>query len=60
MESFFGSLKTEVEGDGPFLTRQDARSALFRFIEAFYNRTRLHSAIGYKTPTDMEQLAAAA
>jgi len=60
MESFFGSLKTELEGDGPFETRQAARSALFEFIEGFYNRQRLHSAIGYKTPTEMEQLAAAA
>jgi transposase InsO family protein len=60
MESFFGSLKTELEEDGPFLTRQHARSTLFSFLEAFYNRTRLHSAIGYKTPADMEQLAAAA
>ena len=60
MESFFGSLKTELEEDGPFETRQAARSALFEFIEGFYNRQRLHSAIGYKTPTEMEQLAAAA
>ncbi|TPG35584.1 IS3 family transposase [Roseomonas nepalensis] len=60
MESFFGSLKTELEEDGPFLNRQVARSVLFAFIESFYNRQRLHSAIGYKTPADMEQLAAAA
>ena len=60
MESFFGSLKTELEEDGPFETRQAARSALFEFIEGFYNRQRLHSAIGYKTPTKLEQLAAAA
>jgi transposase InsO family protein len=60
MESFFGSLKTEIEGDGPFPTRQAARAALFDFIEGFYNRQRLHSAIGYVTPTRKEQLAAAA
>ncbi|TPG53638.1 IS3 family transposase [Roseomonas nepalensis] len=60
MESFFGSLKTELGEDEPFPTRQAARSALFAFIEAFYNRTRLHSAIGYKAPAEMEQLAAAA
>jgi putative transposase len=60
MESFFGSLKTELEEDGPFPTRQAARSALFAFIEGFYNRQRLHSAIGYKAPAEMEQLAAAA
>ena len=45
---------------GPFPTRQAARAALFHFIEGFYNRQRLHSAIGYVTPTRKEQLAAAA
>jgi putative transposase len=60
MESFFGSLKTELEDDGPFPTRQAARTALFGFIEGFYNRQRLHSAIGYVTPNRKEQLAAAA
>lgn len=60
MESFFGSLKTELMQDGPFENRQAARSALFGFIEGFYNQQRLHSAIGYKAPTEMQQLAAAA
>ena len=60
MESFFGSVKTELMEDGIFDTRQAARSALFGFIEAFYNRCRLHSAIGYKAPAEVEQLAAAA
>src|SRR5689334_19704984 len=59
MESFFGSLKTELD-DGPFETRQAARTALFGFIEGFYNRHRLHSAIGYITPNHKEQIAAAA
>ena len=60
MESFFGSLKTELEDDRPYPTRQAARTALFGFIEGFYNRQRLHSAIGYVTPNRKEQLAAAA
>ncbi|MBB5693295.1 transposase InsO family protein [Roseomonas pecuniae] len=60
MESFFGSLKTELMEDGTFDTRQTARSALFALIEGFYNRQQLHSAIGYKAPTEIEQLAAAA
>jgi transposase InsO family protein len=59
-ESFFGSLKTELPVDRPFPTRQAARTALFRFIEGFYNHQRLHSAIGYVAPIRQEQLAAAA
>jgi putative transposase len=46
--------------DGTFDTRQVTSSALFSFIEDFYDRQRLHSAIGYKAPIEMEQLAAAA
>jgi len=60
MESFFGSLKTELDDDGVYNTRQAARNAIFSFIEGFYNRERLHSAIGYLTPTQIEWLAAAA
>jgi len=60
MESFFGSLKTELDGDGPFDTRQAARTALFRSIEGWHNRQRLHSSLGYITPANKEQLAAAA
>ena len=60
MESFFGSLKTELDGDGPFDTRQAARTALFRAIEGWHNRERLHSSLGYITPINKEQLAAAA
>ncbi len=60
MESFFGSLKAELDGDGLFETRQAARTTLFGFIEGFYNRQRLHSALGYITLANKEQLAAAA
>ena len=60
MESFFGSLKTELDGDGPFDTRQAARTALCQAIEGWHNRQRLHSGIGYVTPTNKEELAAAA
>ena len=60
MESFLGSLKTELDGDGPFDTRQTARTALFRAIEGWHNRRRLHSSLGYTTPANKEQLAAAA
>ena len=60
MESFFGSMKTELDNGVVFETRQQAKGAIFRFIEAFYNRQRLHSAIGYNSPVMWEQNAAAA
>jgi putative transposase len=60
MESFFGSMKAELGDDTVFETCQEAKQAIFSFIEAFYNRRRLHSAIDYRSPTDMEQIAAAA
>jgi transposase InsO family protein len=60
MESFFGSMKTELDNEVVFETRQQAKSAIFSFIEAFYNRQRLHSAIGYNSPVVWEQNAAAA
>jgi transposase InsO family protein len=59
-ESFFGSLKTKLMEDEPFATRQAGRTTLFGFIKGFYNRARLHSAIGDKAPTKTQQLAAAA
>jgi putative transposase len=50
MESFFGSLKTELVYRTRFRTRQEAKAALFEYIEIFYNRRRRHSGIGYRTP----------
>jgi putative transposase len=50
MESFFGSLKTELVHRTRFRTRREARAALFEYIEIFYNRRRRHSSIGYRTP----------
>lgn len=60
MESFFGSMKTELEDGTVFETRQAAKNALFSFIEGFYNRQRLHSAIGYCSPINKERIATAA
>jgi transposase InsO family protein len=49
-ESFFATLKTEV-GAGIWPTRQAARQAVFAYL-AYYNTSRLHSTIGYRTPTE--------
>lgn len=54
MESFFGSLKTELVYFNKFRTRSEARQSVFEYIEIFYNRKRLHSALGYKTPISYE------
>ena len=50
MESFFGSLKTELVHRTRFHTRCEARAALFEYVEIFYNRRRRHSTIDYRTP----------
>jgi putative transposase len=52
MESFFASLKTERVHEAQFRTRAEARAAVFEDIEVFYNRQRLHSALGYRTPAE--------
>jgi len=52
MESFFASLKTEHVHQVRFRTREEAKTAVFEYIEVFYNRQRLHSAIGYRTPAE--------
>jgi transposase InsO family protein len=54
MESFFSTLRAELTELQHFHTRQQARSALFEFIEGFYNRQRLHSSLGYHSPADFE------
>ncbi len=55
MESFFGTLKTEV-ADRPFASHRDARTEIFLYIEGFYNRSRRHSTIDYMSPDAYEQL----
>ncbi|OAN44831.1 hypothetical protein A6A04_08450 [Paramagnetospirillum marisnigri] len=58
MESFFGSLKTELVHGQRYHTRDEARRDLFVYIESYYNRVRLHSALGYITPDQAERTAA--
>ena len=54
-ESFFATLKTELLHRERFATRDQARSAVFDYIEGFYNPRRRHSAIGYHSPIDYER-----
>ena len=58
VESFFDSLKTEIDIE-VFDTRDDARAAIFDYIEVFYNRHRRHSSLGYLSPADFERRRAA-
>lgn len=51
-ESFFGAMKNELVYRTTFPTREHARKAIARYVEVFYNRKRLHSAIDYKTPME--------
>ena len=56
-ESFFATLKTELIHRQRWATRQRARSAIFEYIEVFYNRQRRHSSLGYVSPVDFELAA---
>ena len=54
MESFWATLKAELIGPRVFDSRAQARAALFDYIECFYNRRRLHGALGYTSPVEYE------
>lgn len=54
MESFWSTLKKELAMGTPFATRAEARLAVFEYVEAFYNRKRLHSGVGYLSPEQFE------
>ena len=55
VESFFSTLKTELVYQQRFATRQEARQAIFEYVEVFYNRKRRHSALGYLSPVKFEE-----
>ena len=55
MESFFASLKKELVHHEDYATRAQARSSIFEYIEAFYNRARRHSSLGYVAPAEYER-----
>jgi putative transposase len=54
IESFFSTLRAELTDLHRFATRPAARTAVFEFIEVFYNRQRLHSSLGYRSPVAFE------
>ena len=55
MESFFASLKKELVHDEDYVTREEAKASIFEYIEAFYNRVRRHSSLGYVAPEEYER-----
>lgn len=57
MESFYHTLKVELVHDQNYSSRDEARKAIFDYIEVFYNRQRLHSSLGYQSPMKFEMAA---
>jgi putative transposase len=60
MESFFGTLKAELIYRTTYATRAAARQDIVSYIEGFYNATRRHSTLGYRSPLDFERATAVA
>ena len=56
VESFFSTLKNELIHDQDFWTHEAAQTAVFEFIEVFYNRQRLHQTLGYVSPVQFEDI----
>jgi len=54
-ESFFASLECELLDQSSFRNHAEAKGELFRYIEAWYNTQRRHSAIGYRSPVNFEK-----
>lgn len=55
MESVWATVKEECCGTRIFATRNEAKAAIFAYIEVYYNRKRLHSSLGYMTPVEYEK-----
>jgi len=60
VESFFSNLKNELVHNRSFADRNAARSAIFDYIEVFYNRQRHHQTLDYQTPAQFETMMAVA
>ena len=59
-ESFFATLKRELADRADWHTRDEARTAVFEYIEVWYNQQRRHSSLGYQSPVEYEQQLASA
>jgi len=55
VESFFASLKRELVHDERYATREQAKASIFEYVEAFYNRVRRHSSLGFLSPAEFER-----
>jgi putative transposase len=55
MESFFSSLKLEWVHRFRYRTHAEAKTSVFYYLEAFYNSRRLHSSLGYQSPSAIEE-----
>jgi putative transposase len=55
IESFWATLKKECPGEAMFSTRNEAKTAIFEYIEIYYNRKRRHSSLGYLSPVHYER-----
>jgi putative transposase len=54
-ESIVTTLKTELLYRGCWPTREEVRTAIFEYVEGFYNHRRIHSSLGYRSPVDYEE-----
>ncbi len=55
-ETFFKTLRVELIQMKIYRSREEAKRAIFEYVEVFYNRVRMHSYLGYRTPTEFEQI----
>ena len=55
----FNNLKNELTHDQRYQTREQAKAAIFDYIEIFYNRQRIHQTLDYQSPSDFETMNAA-